>query len=73
MTRVLLAQACAALGDAAAVLELESARGILGRLGAAPISRDREAVVGEAHGLSQRELDTYDWSGGKAPRSRPSS
>ena len=58
-TRVLLAQACAALGDGeAAALELDSARVILGRLGAAPdLVRIERPGPPDAHGLSPRELE----------------
>ena len=71
-TRVLLAQACAALGDGeAAALELESARGIFGRLGAAPdLARIGKPGAGErAHGLSPRELEVLRLvAGGKSNR-----
>jgi DNA-binding CsgD family transcriptional regulator len=57
-TRVLVAEACRALGDEeAAALELEAARSIFERLGAKP---DLARLVGrttDSHGLSRRELE----------------
>jgi DNA-binding NarL/FixJ family response regulator len=70
-TRVLLARACAALGDGeAAALELDSARVIFVRLGAAPdLVRIEEPESGEAHGLSPRELEVLRLvAGGKSNR-----
>jgi DNA-binding CsgD family transcriptional regulator len=70
-TRVLLAQACAALGDGeAAALELDSARVILGRLGAAPdLVRIERPGPPDAHGLSPRELEVLRLvAGGKSNR-----
>jgi DNA-binding CsgD family transcriptional regulator len=57
-TRVLVSQACAALGDAeTSKLELESAREIFSDLGAAPdLARLDDASPGR-HGLSPRELE----------------
>jgi DNA-binding CsgD family transcriptional regulator len=59
-TRVLVAQACAALGDEeAATLELDAAREVFERLGAVPDLRRLGAPVptAERHGLSARELE----------------
>jgi DNA-binding NarL/FixJ family response regulator len=70
-TRVLLAQACAALGDGeAAALELDSARVILGRLGAAPdLVRIERPGPPDSHGLSPRELEVLRLvAGGKSNR-----
>jgi DNA-binding CsgD family transcriptional regulator len=56
-TRVLVGEACRALGDEeAAELELEFARGIFERLGAKP-DLARLARAGDPHGLSPRELE----------------
>ena len=56
-TRVLVGEACRALGDEdAAALELEAARGIFERLGARP-DLARLARAGDTHGLSRRELE----------------
>jgi DNA-binding NarL/FixJ family response regulator len=60
--RVLLGQACRALGDDdTAALELEAARGVFEQLGAMPdltkvdsLARDAPSV--DAHGLTPREL-----------------
>jgi DNA-binding NarL/FixJ family response regulator len=70
-TRAVLAEACAALGDGeAATLELESARAIFGRLGAAPdLARIEKPRPGGAHGLSPRELDVLRLvAGGRSNR-----
>jgi ATP/maltotriose-dependent transcriptional regulator MalT len=59
-TRVLVGQACRALGDEeAATLELEAARSIFEQLGAAPDLARLEAATTRAgtHGLSRRELE----------------
>lgn len=60
-TRVLIGQACRALGDEdAATLELDAARAIFNELGAAPDLGRLEALTLEAaemHGLSRRELE----------------
>lgn len=58
-TRVLVAQACFALGDEeAAALEMQSARDIFGQLGAEPDIARLDLSAGRApHGLSRRELD----------------
>src|SRR4051794_6303413 len=58
-TRVVIAEACAALGDEeAAVLELEAARGIFDRLGAKPdLVRLGARPAPATYGLSQRELE----------------
>jgi DNA-binding CsgD family transcriptional regulator len=57
-TRELIGQACSALGDdEAAALEVEAARELFERLGAAP-DLARLSTRGEAkHGLSERELE----------------
>jgi ATP/maltotriose-dependent transcriptional regulator MalT len=56
--RSLLAQACAALGDGeAAALELEAARVIFRKLGAAPDLARVEQTPASASGLSARELE----------------
>ena len=61
--RVLLGLACRALGDDdTAALELETARGVLAQLGAAPDLARVDAIApsegsGEAHGLTARELE----------------
>ena len=70
-TRALLAQACAGLGDSeAAALELESARVIFGRLGAAPnLMRIDKPGPRETHGLSPRELEVLRLvAGGRSNR-----
>jgi DNA-binding CsgD family transcriptional regulator len=62
-TRVLVGQACRALGDDdTAALELATARAVFARLGAAPdlavvasLTRQRESR--DTHGLTQRELE----------------
>jgi ATP/maltotriose-dependent transcriptional regulator MalT len=59
-TRVLIGQACRALGDEEAeTLELEAARSIFEQLGAAPDLARLEAATTRAgtHGLSRRELE----------------
>jgi DNA-binding CsgD family transcriptional regulator len=57
-TRELIAQACCALGDdEAGVLELEAARELFERLGAAPDLTRASAPAGPAHGLSEREVE----------------
>jgi DNA-binding CsgD family transcriptional regulator/tetratricopeptide (TPR) repeat protein len=61
-TRILISQACGALGDEeAAALELEAARGTFEVLGAAPdVARVDSLTTGrprETHGLSGRELE----------------
>jgi ATP/maltotriose-dependent transcriptional regulator MalT len=57
-TRVLVSRACAQLGDAeTAALELEAAREIFERLGAAPDLAQLAGRKQDAHGLSQRELE----------------
>ncbi|MGE5273999.1 MAG: LuxR C-terminal-related transcriptional regulator [Verrucomicrobiota bacterium] len=57
-TRALLAQVCSMLDDAeAAMLELESARAIFQRLGAAPDLARFQTSPDQAHGLSRRELE----------------
>lgn len=61
--RVLVAQACRALGDDdTAALELEAARGAFADLGAAPDLVRLESLTGrttpgDAHGLTQREVE----------------
>jgi DNA-binding CsgD family transcriptional regulator len=57
-TRVLVGQACRALGDEeAAALELEAARDIFERLGAKPDLVRLGARAGDTHGLSRREVE----------------
>ena len=57
-TRVLVGEACRALGDEeAAALELEAARDIFERLGAKPDLAPPGARRTTAHGLSRRELE----------------
>lgn len=60
-TRVLLGQACRALGDAdAATMELDAARSAFERLGAAPDVARVESIAAPAsgtHGLTRRELE----------------
>jgi DNA-binding CsgD family transcriptional regulator len=57
-TRALIAGACAALGDdEASGLELEAARELFARLGAAPDLARLAKAPGRAHGLSERELE----------------
>jgi DNA-binding NarL/FixJ family response regulator len=58
-TRVLVGDACRALGDQeAAELELDAARSIFERLGARPdLARLAPLVQSRAHGLSRRELE----------------
>jgi DNA-binding CsgD family transcriptional regulator len=57
-TRELIAHACSALGDGeAGRLELENARELFERLGAAPDLARSSAPTGAAFGLSQRELE----------------
>jgi DNA-binding CsgD family transcriptional regulator len=61
-TRVLVAQACRALGDdEAAALELEAAQSIFAELGARPdlaaLQASAGAAAAETHGLSERELE----------------
>jgi len=65
--RVLLARACAAIGDGeGAELELSAARSTFERLGAASdLARLRERETGpspsDAHGLTPRELEVLGW------------
>jgi len=57
--RVLVGRACAALGDRdGAALELDAARQVFARLGAAPdlAALDADAAPPRAHGLTEREL-----------------
>jgi ATP/maltotriose-dependent transcriptional regulator MalT len=57
-TRVLVGEACAALGDLdAAALELDAARAGLEKLGAKPDLDRLAAAPAETHGLSARELE----------------
>jgi DNA-binding CsgD family transcriptional regulator len=57
-TRELIAHACSALGDdEATALELEAARELYARLGAAPDLARVATPAGETHGLSERELE----------------
>jgi len=57
-TRVLVAEACRALGDEeTAALELEAARGIFERLGAKPEVARLVSRTTDSHGLSRRELE----------------
>jgi ATP/maltotriose-dependent transcriptional regulator MalT len=57
-TRELIARACSALGDGeAGSLELENARELFERLGAAPDVARLSAPAGETFGLSLRELE----------------
>jgi DNA-binding CsgD family transcriptional regulator len=57
-TRMLVGEACRALGDEeAAELELEAARGIFERLGAKPDLARLASRAADAHGLSRRELE----------------
>ena len=57
-TRVLVGEACRALGDEeAAVLELDAARSIFERLGARPDLARLGARAPDTHGLSRRELE----------------
>ncbi len=57
-TRVLVGEACAALGDRdAAELELDAARAGLEKLGAKPDLERLAAAPAETHGLSARELE----------------
>ena len=57
-TRVLVGEACAALGDRdAAALELDAARAGLEKLGAKPDLERLAAAPAETHGLSARELE----------------
>jgi DNA-binding NarL/FixJ family response regulator len=57
-TRVLIAQACSALGDGeAAMLELEAACELFERLGAAPDLARASVRARPTHGLSARELE----------------
>jgi DNA-binding NarL/FixJ family response regulator len=62
-TRVLVSQACAALGDDdTAALELEAARGVFEELGARPELRRLDSAIatatsGHTHGLTERELE----------------
>jgi DNA-binding CsgD family transcriptional regulator len=56
--RELIARACCALGDdEAGVLELEAARELFERLGAAPDLARVSTPAGPAHGLSAREIE----------------
>ena len=56
--RELIAQACSALGDEeACALELEAARELYERLGAAPDLARVASPAGASHGLSDRELE----------------
>jgi ATP/maltotriose-dependent transcriptional regulator MalT len=57
-TRELIARACSTLGDdEAAMLELEAARGLFERLGAAPDLARISTAAAAPHGLSERELE----------------
>jgi ATP/maltotriose-dependent transcriptional regulator MalT len=57
-TRELIGQACSALGDdEAGVVELDSARELFERLGAAPDLARVSTRAGAGHGLSARELE----------------
>jgi DNA-binding CsgD family transcriptional regulator len=57
-TRELIAKACAALGDdEAGMLELEAARELFERLGAAPDLARLSTRSGTTYGLSERELE----------------
>ena len=57
-TRELIARACAALGDdEAGTLELEAARELFERLGAAPDLARISSRSGASYGLSERELE----------------
>jgi ATP/maltotriose-dependent transcriptional regulator MalT len=57
-TRELIARACSSLGDdEATALELDAAREIYERLGAAPDLARISAAPGESYGLSERELE----------------
>jgi ATP/maltotriose-dependent transcriptional regulator MalT len=57
-TRELIAKACSALGDdEASTLELEAARDIFDRVGAAPDLARVSSNVRQRHGLSERELE----------------
>src|SRR5262249_3299961 len=58
-TRALLAQACSTLADEeSAALELEAAREIFDKLGAAPdLARLAPGDADEQHGLSRREIE----------------
>ena len=57
-TRELIARACSALGDdEATALELEAARELFERLGAAPDLARISTPAGARHGLSDRELE----------------
>jgi DNA-binding CsgD family transcriptional regulator len=72
-TRVLMALGCRALGDdEAAALELEAARSIFERLGAAPDVVRVDSLLAPAsdtHGLSRRELEVLRLvAGGKSNR-----
>jgi DNA-binding NarL/FixJ family response regulator len=56
--RELIARACSELSDdEAAALELEAARELYGRLGAAPDLARVSPTAGGRHGLSERELE----------------
>lgn len=72
-TRVLVGEACRAVGDDdAAALELEAARSAFEALGAAPDRAQVEALIGRTtptHGLSSRELEVLRLvAGGKTNR-----
>ena len=57
-TRELIAKACSALGDEeASALELEAAREIFDRVGAAPDLARVSSNASQGHGLSERELE----------------
>jgi DNA-binding NarL/FixJ family response regulator len=57
-TRELIARACCGLGDEeAGALELEAARGLFERLGAAPDVARVSTRAGPPHGLSEREVE----------------
>jgi ATP/maltotriose-dependent transcriptional regulator MalT len=57
-TRELIARACCGLGDAeAGALELEAARGVFERLGAAPDLARVSVRARPPHGLSEREVE----------------
>ena len=72
--RVLLAEACRALGDDdAAELELEGARSVFAELGAAPdlvrLASAAERAAGKAHGLTPRQVEVLRFvAAGKSNR-----
>ena len=74
-TRVLVGEACRALGDEeAAALELEAARSIFERLGAKPDLARLGARAADTHGLSRREVEVLATrrGGEEQPRDRRS-